>query len=585
MSPLLDPIVSLSVALAEAPGTCVFMLGSGVSRDAGVPTGAEVMRAGLHRLFQLETVTTEQIDEAVLDAWLVETGRTMLSYSDLLELIAPDVATRREYLASFFAGKAPGPTHEALADLAATGMVRVFVTTNFDRLLEQALHRRGIEPIVTASDDDLNARMPREHASCIVIKPHGDYLRQTLKNTPTEVAELEPNMTGELGEVFDRYGIVVLGYSGADAGVARVLRARRSRYGLWWVARGELGDAAADVVEATGGRVIVRATGAEFLADLRARLAVFEVHPSGQTPGAVHDETLNLLKGGQHIALDELLRREALAYERAVTDGVAAAQQLHPNAEDAGETVWKTTLPGLERRLSSLLPLALHDGDAFAREVAQLARGLERRPLTGVYTAWSELPHYAATWLGYVVGALLVHLERVDHLAPLLDQTWKTLHGDTERLVWLPGEIQNVVGTSMTREDGQRWLSPGWEYLARSLKPLTWLEERYPELFGADEPRHSMARFDFLICLASGLAEHRAVPFYTLGGGAAEDFALRVHDDPVLRARVAAALGVTLDDFDERAPAALNDLPAFHGGFVNSPGEAQALLARGRADH
>ena len=48
----LDPIVSLSVALAEAPGTCAFFLGAGVSRDAGVPTGYEVMRDGLRRLHQ-----------------------------------------------------------------------------------------------------------------------------------------------------------------------------------------------------------------------------------------------------------------------------------------------------------------------------------------------------------------------------------------------------------------------------------------------------------------------------------------------------------------------------------------------------
>jgi hypothetical protein len=35
----LDPIVSLAVAMAESPGLFAFLLGSGVSRDAGVPTG------------------------------------------------------------------------------------------------------------------------------------------------------------------------------------------------------------------------------------------------------------------------------------------------------------------------------------------------------------------------------------------------------------------------------------------------------------------------------------------------------------------------------------------------------------------
>jgi hypothetical protein len=34
----LDPIVSLTIAVAESPGSYAFLLGSGVSRDAGVPT-------------------------------------------------------------------------------------------------------------------------------------------------------------------------------------------------------------------------------------------------------------------------------------------------------------------------------------------------------------------------------------------------------------------------------------------------------------------------------------------------------------------------------------------------------------------
>jgi hypothetical protein len=71
----LDPIVSLSVALAEAPGTCAFFLGSGVSRDAGVPTGGEIMQDGLRRLYRLESKTTGDIDDDALHTWLEEMGR------------------------------------------------------------------------------------------------------------------------------------------------------------------------------------------------------------------------------------------------------------------------------------------------------------------------------------------------------------------------------------------------------------------------------------------------------------------------------------------------------------------------------
>lgn len=579
--PSLDPIVSLSVALAEAPGTCAFLLGSGVSRDAGVPTGWEIMRAGLHRLHQLETRSAERVDEQSLDVWLTETGREGITYSELLKLIAPDAAVRREYLATFFGDKTPGVTHEALADLAVEGMVRVFVTTNFDRLLEHALQARGIDPVVIASDADLEAAMPREHAPCVVLKPHGDYLRQTIRNTPEEVAELDEGVARELGEVFDRYGVVVLGYSGSDEGVSRALRARRSRYGLWWIARGELGQPATEVVETTGGRVIARETAADFLADLRGRLAVFKAHPSGLTPPIVHDATFSLLEADQRIALFEHLRREGHAYEQQMEELIASVSALRPDLE-SGRSVWERLRPALERRVASLLPLAVHDADALSAEFARLARGLEGRELSGGYIAWAELPRYAATWLGYVVGALLIRLERFEHLTPLLKQESTDRNGYTENVVWLPGETQHVIGLAMTQDDGQRWLSPGWEHLHRSIGPMSWLHERYPELFVKQEPRRSMAQFDFVLSLAYGFNEHCAAGFYSLGSGGAEELALRLHNDASLRSRVAAALGLTLQDFDAGAEKALADIPRFQGGW-SDPTQARSVLANGRA--
>jgi hypothetical protein len=575
----LDPIVSLSVALAEAPRTCAFLLGSGVSRDAGVPTGFQVMRAGLHRLHQLETSSGDQIDEDALDTWLLETGRTGLTYSDLLALIAPDMAVRRDYLASLFEGVKPGATHEALADLAARDMVRVFITTNFDRLLEHALQARGIEPMVIASDADLAATVPREHATAVVIKPHGDYQQQTIRNTPDELSELEPRMTSELSEVFDRYGIVALGYSGSDEALGRIARGRRSRYGLWWVARGELGRPAAELVEATAGRTIIRPSAAEFLSDLRSRLAVFETHPSGYTPAVVHDETLALVRASDGVGLDEKLRHEAHWWQREIANVVSSASKQRPDDKDKVGEIWGHLAPVLERRLATLLPLALYDAERFSKEVQSLARALERRPLIGGFQAWIDLPEYAATWLGYVLGALLIRLERYEALSPLLQQTWTNRYDTTEPLIWLPGEAGNTFGLALAPEGN--WLSPAWEHITRSLSAFIWLQERYPELSVDPEPRRSMAQFDLLICLHLGLIEHRALAYFSLANGAAEELALRLHSDVRLRERVAGVLGVSLEELDSKGAATLRETSGFQGGFSNHRRVA-AILAEGR---
>lgn len=507
----LDPIVSLSVALAEAPGTCAFFLGSGVSRDAGVPTGYEVMRTGLRRLHQLETGAESPAADPELDTWLAETGRSDISYSDLLELIAPDQAVRREYLAGFFEGTEPGPTHEALGRLAEQGLVRVFITTNFDRLLEHALQARGIEPIVIASDADLEAVVPREHAHCVVLKPHGDYLRQTIRNTPEELASLEPGLTAEFEETLNRYGLVVLGYSGGDEAIGRSLRGRRSRYGLWWVARGDLGQPAAELVEATGGRVIHRDSAAEFLADLERRLAVFREHPTGETPATVHDSTIALLRADDTIGLEEALRRERhwLAGELARIENDAAPALGQPNAETI-PVAYDLLLPVAERRLASLLPLALHAPEQFAVEIGELGRTLERRGTRGGYTFWLSLSEWACAWVGYLCGALLVRLDRLENLRPLITATWSNANEYVQHVVWLPGDVGHNFGQLLV--DGN-WLSPVWEHLIWSIGPLEWLRERYPELYAEDEPRRSLTAFDLLYAIH--LTSEWSAPFYS----------------------------------------------------------------------
>lgn len=354
--PPLDPIVSLTVALAEAPGSFAFFLGSGASRDAGVPTGTEVYWNAVGELYRMELSTSDTPDQALLTSWLAETGRAELGYSGVLELLTPDQATRRAYLARNFEGVEPASTHERLADLAARGFIKLFITTNFDRLLEHALQSRGIEPVVVTCDADLRTAQSREHVDCYVLKPHGDYLQQTIRNTPAELAELEPGLTAELQEVFDRYGLVVLGYSGNDEAISRIFAARCSRYGLYWASRGELAESARSIVEAGGGRAIIRAGSDEFLADLDQRLAVYEAQPSGLTPVTVNDQTTKLLERDESVALSELLRRERLEFEQRVEATIAAHRQERPTVTLAG-AIYDELLPVLERRLGSLFPL------------------------------------------------------------------------------------------------------------------------------------------------------------------------------------------------------------------------------------
>lgn len=577
----LDPIVSLSVAIAEAPGSYAFLLGSGVSRDAGVPTGEDVRLGVIGDLYRLENSSAEMPDRDGLRLWLEETGRGDLGYSDLLELIAPDQATRRDYLAKHFEGATPGPTHERLAALAAQGVARVFITTNFDRLLENALRAHGIEPVVVTSDADLAVAQPRELAPCYVLKPHGDYLQQTIRNTPSELAALEPGITSALQEIFDRYGLVVLGYSGNDEAIGEVFEARRSRYGLYWVSRRDPVEPARSIIEASAGRVVVREGAAEFLADLQQRLDVFAVHPSGLTPIAVHDEVLSMLRRDDSVSLVEAMRRERREFEERFTALTAGRNNEQPTNESAS-VLHDELMPIIERRIASLLPLLIHDRTSFESEIRALADFKERQPRMGGLGFWLELLDWVIWVITYWVGAAAVRLDRMQHLVVLFETTvtthWATTEVFAQTRYGIAGEgIGKVVMAKL--EPGNRLFSPTWELLNRDLLACGLITERYRELATENDARAALVGFDMLTNIGLDVRGERTLAHWSMYLDAADAFARRL-GVPRTRAAAAEAVGLSMEDFDTKAPDALNNSHKMGSPFG---GSVDGVVARVRA--
>jgi hypothetical protein len=560
----LDPIVSLAVGIAEGPGSYAFFLGSGVSRDAGVPTGSQVYWKAVGELYRLEHTTRKTPKQAALATWLADTGRGDAGYSDVLELIAPDPATRRDYLAKHFEGVAPGRAHKLIAGLAARGLVTVFITTNFDRLLERALQGQGLEPVVVTSDADLASAPPREHTDTYVLKPHGDYLQQTIRNTPAELAELEPGVRSALQEILDRYGVVVLGYSGSDEAVTQAFDTRRSRYGLYWLTRSKLAEPARTLVEKVGGRVINRSDAAEFLADLDTRLSVLEAHPSGLTPLMVHDEVLLLLRRSDSVGLSELLRRERREFADRLRSLMETGGGAAPTPEIA-LSIHKQLMPVLERRLSSMLPLLLHGEGILADEIGELADAKDREQLAGDgYVFWPELFDYAIWFLGYSIGAAAIREKRLSTMKPLLGaRIHDRYRGEPRPLVQVfPGEAGSRIGAAvMAQIDNQQRIAPAWELLRRDLGELELLRQRYPELVSSEgEVLRNLACFDFVLSASMSLAGFGSAAHWTMYSGSIEQFVRQLRDDDRLRAPLADAMGIPLEGFQARVAEALRSV-------------------------
>lgn len=255
----LDPLDALALTLHHSPGVQALLLGSGISRAAGIPTGWEITVDLASRVGAVEGA------EAISDwpAWYQERFGRPPHYSEVLDAVASSPAERRSIIHAYIEGAAearqPTVAHRAIARLVASGAVRVILTTNFDRLLEAALREAGVEPTVIASDDAILGATPLPHSRCTVLKLHGDYMDSRIRNTEGELDAYSPPMDGLLDRILDEYGLVISGWSGEWDTALRnaILRAPNRRYPFYWTSQGTPSSAALDLVRHRLGRQIV----------------------------------------------------------------------------------------------------------------------------------------------------------------------------------------------------------------------------------------------------------------------------------------------------------------------------------------
>lgn len=191
----LPPFDALALSLHHSPGVHAILVGSGLSRAAGIPTGWEITLDMIRRLATLDGIS--DLDD--WPKWYRDKYGKEPAYSEMLDALASTAAERRAILHAYIdaqpgdESRTPTKAHKAIAQLVASGLVRVIITTNFDRLIENALREAGIEPTVIASDDAIAGATPLVHSKCTVIKVHGDYLDARIKNTEMELEHYSPD--------------------------------------------------------------------------------------------------------------------------------------------------------------------------------------------------------------------------------------------------------------------------------------------------------------------------------------------------------------------------------------------------------
>ena len=289
----LEPLTGLALSMENNKGVYALLLGSGVSHTANIKTGWGIMTDLIMKIAHVQGATGEAEKDPV--AWFTQTFEDEPGYSSLLEMLEPTQATRSSLIAPYFersaedqenGDKQPTKAHKAIAKLVKAGYIKVILTTNFDRLMEQALEAESIQPTVIANSNDIPGAMPLVHErTCTIVKLHGDYKDLDTKNTYGELEIYDNALNSYIDRIFDDYGLIVCGWSGEWDTALRnaILRCPNRRFQTYWISRGEPGEKAREIINHRKAQSIPTAGADELFVELEEKVHSIaeyrQVHP------------------------------------------------------------------------------------------------------------------------------------------------------------------------------------------------------------------------------------------------------------------------------------------------------------------
>ena len=515
--PFLDPRISLATALHSQPGVYALLLGSGVSTGPGVPTGWGVVQALVAEAAAAsgEDVPTDLDPE---NWWLEHGDGSPLGYSSLLASLAGTPAARRALLAGFFEPsdenreqgvKIPSAAHRAIAALVRRGAVRVIVTTNFDRLIEQALEADGIFPQVVATATAIQGMEPLAHARCTVIKLHGDYARIDQLNTIEELSQYPDELQTLLDRVLDEYGLIISGWSGEwdSALVSAIEGVRSRRYPLFWVTRGALRETAKRLVAEHRACVIENADADQFFPDLISRLEALDSLADPPLSQAIAIARLKRLLPDpfKYIEVRDLFSAEV----GRVRAYLPTRGQLTPTTDPQGLQDAHDVIRAKCDTLLHLMATGVYldrdrqHTDLWVWVIEQLMRA--RPHIDGAFNDfWVNLNHYPAA-LALKTGSLAAVAARHDDVLLRLQRepTWRSQYDNRQSVAALEAlrdwqVLDHGAINSFPRWGGTRWNYPRSHLLKEELRPvilpLVGDEASYIQLFNRTEYRIAVAQ-------------------------------------------------------------------------------------------
>lgn len=236
------------------PNKCMsFLLGAGASVSSNIPSGGQMVWDFKRNLYcaahNLRTsaygdLSKECVQKEIQAYFDGQDGYPELwsaqEYSFYFEKCYPIRRDREYYIQSKVRDVKPALGYLCMGELLINGKIDLVSTTNFDELIHAGIHAINsgisIKTISSAISDSVGFSLNEGFPN--IIKLHGDYLYDELKNTETELQSLEVKIAEIWKLAIQENGLIVVGYAGNDNSVMTVLEklveAGGVKKGVYW---------------------------------------------------------------------------------------------------------------------------------------------------------------------------------------------------------------------------------------------------------------------------------------------------------------------------------------------------------------
>ena len=215
-----------------------FLLGAGTSVSSGILSGGQMVWDFKRSLYcaakNLRTsvygdISKENVKNEIQSYFDGQGGFPAIwspdEYSFYFEKCYPSRKDREYYIQEKVRDAKPSLGYLCMGELIINGKVDLVSTTNFDDLVQGGVHAIdpgiSIKTISSAVSSSVGFSLYEGFPN--VIKLHGDYLFDKLKNTEMELQKLESKIADIWERGIKEYGLIVIGYAGNDSSIMTVL--------------------------------------------------------------------------------------------------------------------------------------------------------------------------------------------------------------------------------------------------------------------------------------------------------------------------------------------------------------------------